>query len=235
MITHVVSNFDIFDKKNHFIDKKYNSIESRDRFESRFDFFVSYVDENDDIFVVDHDNDDVFNFDRVFDYNDVVDINRDNNVAVDVENNNVVSIVDHDNDDNFNFYYIVFDDNNVVDINRDNDVVVDVENNDVVSIVDYDNDDVFNFYYIFNNNNVFNFDHDEIDIFNFDHVDDINNVIDVNYIFDVDDVDFNNDVLINKKFAIIEFKNKRRKLQNKNDITNRIKKTKTNIDKSRVF
>ena len=149
----------------------------------------------------------------------------------------VSSIDDESNAFNFDR---AFDDSDVVDVDRNDDFVVndddvfDVDDDDEISIVNHLNDDVFsNFVRVFDNNDVFNFAHDENNAFNFDHVDDIDNVMNIDYIFDVDDVDVIenvmkiDDVLTNKKFAIIELKNKHRKSQNKDDTTIRIKRRKS--------
>ena len=131
------------------------------------------------------------------------------------------------------------DNSDVVDADQNDDSVVndddvfDVDDDNEISIVDHLNDDVFsNFVCVFDNDDVLNFAHDENNVFNFDHVDDINNIMNVDHIFDVDDVDVIenvmkiDDVLTNKKFAIIELKDKHRKSQNKNDTTIRIKRRK---------
>ena len=133
-----------------------------------------------------------------------------------------------------------FDDNDVVDVDQNDDFVVndddvfDVDDDNEVSIADHLNDDVFsNSARVLDNDDVFNFAHDENNVFNFDHVDDIDNIMNVDHIFDVDDVDVIenimkiDDILTNKKFAIIELKDRHRKSQSKNDTTIRIKRRKS--------
>ena len=134
----------------------------------------------------------------------------------------------------------VFDDSDVVDADQNDDSVVndddvfDVDDDNEVSIVDHLNDDVFsNFVRVLDNDDALNFAHDENNVSNSNHVDDIDNVMNVDHIFDADDVDVIenvmkiDDVLTNKKFAIIELKNRHRKSQSKNDTTIRIKRRKS--------
>ena len=144
------------------------------------------------------DESDVLNFDRALNNNDVVDADQ--------------------NDD------FVVNDDDVFDVDDDNEI----------SIVDHLNDDVFsNSARVLDNDDVLNSAHDENNAFSSDHVDDIDNVMNVDHIFDADDVDVIenvmkiDDVLTNKKFAIIELKNKHRKSQSKDDTTIRIKRRKS--------
>ena len=190
MITHVDSNSNsnISDKKKRFLDVKYEQRDSRNRFQSRFASLVLSI----------NDENDVFNSDRAFDDNDVVDVDQ--------------------NDD------FVVNDDDVFDVDDDNEV----------SIADHLNDDVFsNSARVLDNDDVLNSAHDENNAFSSDHVDDIDNVMNVDHIFDADDVDVIenvmkiDDILTNKKFAIIELKDRHRKSQSKNDTTIRIKRRKS--------
>ena len=186
LITHVDSNSNsnISDRKKRFFDVKYKQWNNR-KFQSRFAFLVSSID----------DENDVLNFDRAFDDNDVVDVDQNDDFVVndddvfDVDDDNEVSIADHLNDDVFSNSARVLD-----------------------------NDDVFNSAH--DENNAFSSNHvDDIDnVMNVDHIFDADDVDVIENVMKIDDV------LTNKKFAIIELKDNHRKSQNKDDTTTRIKK-----------